>query len=292
MRHTTTFGNTIKLLRIPFSLFLMPVFLLAISQIRDFDTARAWWAFFIIHLLVYPSSNGYNSYIDRDETPIGGLLRPPKPTLALLYTTIGLDILAVLLAFFAVKPLFAACIVAYIAASRAYSSPQIRLKKYPFWGFAVVVFFQGAFTYYMTNVGASQTPFAWQLPHIYILLAASLQIAGAYPLTQIYQHEADQKDGVTTLSYVLGYRGTFIFCGICLLLCNVFYFLYFSNIGLITHFYWLQIILLPTILYFARWFWQVHRDTAAANFKRTMLMNALSSLSMSLFAILLILCQR
>jgi hypothetical protein len=40
---------------------------------------------------------------------------------------------------------------------------------------------------------------------------ASLFIGSVYPLTQIYQHEADKKDGVTTISYKLGYVGTFFF---------------------------------------------------------------------------------
>jgi 1,4-dihydroxy-2-naphthoate octaprenyltransferase len=43
---------------------------------------------------------------------------------------------------------------------------------------------------------------------------ASLFIGSVYPLTQIYQHEADKKDGVTSLSYKLGYSGTFVFSGI------------------------------------------------------------------------------
>ncbi len=281
--------NTLKLLRIPFSLFLMPVFLLAISQIAHLNIYAAWYAFLIIHLLVYPSSNGYNSYVDKDETSIGGLETPPKPTIQLLYTTVFLDTIAVIAAFFAVNPAFAACIILYIAASRAYSSPQIRLKKYPFIGFAVVVVFQGAFTFFMTNVAANAQAFQFNSTHIFLLLATSLQIAGAYPLTQIYQHEADKKDGVTTISYVLGYSGTFVFCAIMLLLCNIFYFLYFNSVDEINYFYLLQTVLLPTIVYFVGWFRAVKADISAANFKNTMRMNALSSLSMSLFAIILIL---
>ena len=46
------------------------------------------------------------------------------------------------------------------------------------------------------------------------MMASSLLIGGFYPLTQIYQHEEDIKDGVKTISYKLGYRGTFIFTGI------------------------------------------------------------------------------
>src|ERR1017187_5127360 len=89
--------NTIKLLRIPFSFFLMPLFLLALSQSTNIVLFKAILSFIIIHLLVYPASNGYNSYIDKDETPIGGLEKPPMPTKTLFYTTIAMDILAIVL---------------------------------------------------------------------------------------------------------------------------------------------------------------------------------------------------
>ena len=66
-------GNTIKLLRIPFSFFLMPLFLFALSQAETILPSKAIVSFFLIHFLIYPASNGYNSYIDRDEESIGGL---------------------------------------------------------------------------------------------------------------------------------------------------------------------------------------------------------------------------
>jgi 1,4-dihydroxy-2-naphthoate octaprenyltransferase len=42
------------------------------------------------------------------------------------------------------------------------------------------------------------------------------------PLTQIYQHKQDLDDGVNTISYKLGYIGTFIFCAIVYILAWVF----------------------------------------------------------------------
>lgn len=75
--------NTVKHLRIPFSYHLMPVFLFALSQALDVDLLNACIAFLILHLLIYPSSNGYNSYQDKDETSIGGLKNPPKVSINL-----------------------------------------------------------------------------------------------------------------------------------------------------------------------------------------------------------------
>src|ERR1043165_2376045 len=112
--------STIQLLRFHFSFFLLPVYLFALSQVPAIDTTDALLIFFILHILVYPSSNGYNSYMDRDETPIGGLSNPMQPTKELFSVSIVMDILAIGLSFL-VSYWFAFCIVAYIAASRAYS---------------------------------------------------------------------------------------------------------------------------------------------------------------------------
>lgn len=273
--------NTIKLLRIPFSFFLMPLFLFALSQSEHVMVYKAVLSFIIIHFLVYPASNGYNSFIDRDEDSIGGIERPPLPTIQLFYLTLVMDFLAVVTAFVFVDRFFSLCLVLYIAASRAYSSRQIRLKKYPYVGFFVVVIFQGAFTYYMSHLGISGEPLKLDRGTAYILLGCSFQIAGAYPLTQIYQHKQDLRDGVVTLSYKLGYIGTFLFTAGMFALCNIFYFLYFQerNLGMI--FYVVQLFFLPIVVYFAYWFYLVIQDTGNANFRNTMRMNLIAGMCMN-----------
>src|SRR3982751_835613 len=89
--------STIQLLRFHFSFFLMPVYWFALSQTPTIDTAHAILIFVILHLLVYPASNGYNSYMDRDTGSIGGVKDPLQPTRQLFFASICLDSLAVLL---------------------------------------------------------------------------------------------------------------------------------------------------------------------------------------------------
>ncbi|GAB4405785.1 MAG: hypothetical protein OHK0039_07110 [Bacteroidia bacterium] len=281
--------DTVKLLRIPFSVFLMPVFLLAVSQVQALDPGHAIWAFVLIHLLVYPSSNGYNSYIDRDETPIGGLERPPLPPRQLYVTTLVMDLLAVLLGYVLVKPLFAACVLVYIAASRAYSSRTIRLKKYTWAGFTTVFVVQGAFTYYCAYIAASAVPFVFDTAQVLMLLGVSLQIGGAYPLTQIYQHDADLRDGVVTLSYRLGYLGTFAFTAVLFGASMLCYYGYFARTAQMGSFWLLLGFMTPALGFFGYWLLQVRRDVKAASFQNTMRMNLVSSLSLSLCFTLLIL---
>src|SRR5687767_14239865 len=141
-------SSTIKLLRIPFSFFLSPIYLFALAQVPDIDWPRAILIFFILHFLVYPASNGYNSYMDRDTQSIGGLEKPPPPSRELYWTTMVLDGAGILLSLL-VGPLFTLVMLLYIGASKAYSYRGIRLKKYPYLGYLIVILFQGAATFWL-----------------------------------------------------------------------------------------------------------------------------------------------
>jgi len=144
--------STLQLLRFHFSVFLLPVFLFALSEAESINPVRAVLVFIILHLLVYPASNGYNSYMDRDTSPIGGVENPMMPTKELYYVTIFLDLFAIVLSLF-IGWFFAIGILAYIIASKAYSYRGIRLKQYPVSGYLTVILFQGALTYYLSFTG-------------------------------------------------------------------------------------------------------------------------------------------
>jgi 1,4-dihydroxy-2-naphthoate polyprenyltransferase len=276
--------STIQLLRFHFSLFLLPVYLFAISQLPQVDRARAALIFFILHVLVYPASNGYNSYMDRDETPIGGLRNPLQPTRQLFWVTVAMDILAVSLSIIFVSAPFALGVLAYIAASRAYSWRGIRLKRYPFTGFATVFLFQGAWVYWFVTDGAGRGgPSPW-LP----AAAASCLIGALYPLTQVYQHKADRADGVTTISYKLGKRGSFIFSMTLFLAATALLFVHFAQAGRLNHFYRFLVITVPVVLFFLYWMLKVWRNAAAADFRHSLRMNLVATTCTTLYFLTLI----
>jgi 1,4-dihydroxy-2-naphthoate polyprenyltransferase len=266
--------STWQLLRFPFSVFLMPVYWFALSQPVYTNWWRAVLVFIILHVLVYPASNGYNSYMDRDETPVGGIKNPLQPTRQLFLVTVTMDVLAVLLSMF-IDGWFALGIALYILASRAYSFRGIRLKKYALWGYLTVVVFQGAVTFALVYHGVHAN-LSTNIP-VTGMLASSLLIGGFYPLTQIYQHEADKKDGVSTISAWLGYRGTFIFCA-------VVYSIAFSVLALHfflrlepDRFFVLATCMLPILVYYFVWLAKVWKNTQAASFENTMRMNIIAS---------------
>jgi 1,4-dihydroxy-2-naphthoate octaprenyltransferase len=176
--------STVQLLRLPFSIFLMPVYWFALSQVSPRDWGRALLVFVILHLLVYPASNGYNSYMDRDTDPIGGLQHPLQPTRQLFLMTLGMDILAVFLGL-VISWYFSAGLLIYVLASRAYSYRAIRLKKYPIAGWLTVVTCQGALVFFLVYQGShplSAGAESLQAP-IEGMIVSSLLLGGVYPLT-------------------------------------------------------------------------------------------------------------
>jgi 1,4-dihydroxy-2-naphthoate polyprenyltransferase len=280
-------ASTVQLLRIKFSFFLMPVFWFALSQVEHINLVHTISVFIILHLLVYPASNGYNSYMDKDTDSIGGIKNPLMPTKELFYVTLVMDIIALIASGF-ISIYCAICVAGFIAASRAYSYRGIRLKKYPVIGFIVTSIFQGAVVYFLVYLGAS-TDKVLSFPYL-PMLASSLLIGSFYPLTQIYQHEADKKDGVKTLSMLLGYNGTFIFTGLSFFMAMNTLTIYFGYnldfINIIT----ITIFTLPVLFYFFWWMMKVRKDKAEANFKNTMRMNVIASIctNAAFIAVLLI----
>lgn len=277
--------STIQLLRFHFSFFLLPVYLFALSQVPQINWAKAILVFLVLHLLVYPSSNGYNSYMDRDTTSIGGLKNPLQPTRQLFYTTVIMDAIAMMISL-TVSLVFAMGILLYILASRAYSYRNIRLKKYPVAGFLTVFVFQGAVVFFITYyvVASKETLRIVLLP----CSISSLLIGSLYPLTQIYQHEEDKKDDVVTISCLLGKRATFIFSMLLFLLATFLLYLLFYQQHHLNYFFWYLIIMLPVVLFFVYWMMNVWRNEKAANFQNSFLMNALSTLCTTIFFIMII----
>ncbi|HEY4063454.1 MAG TPA: UbiA family prenyltransferase [Puia sp.] len=284
--------STVQLLRLPFSFFLMPVYWFALGQVVHKDWGRAGLIFFILHFLVYPASNGYNSYMDRDTTPIGGLEHPLQPTRQLFRVTILLDLLGLALGTF-ISWYFVAGLALYILASRAYSYRGIRLKKYPIIGWLTVISCQGALVFFLVFQGShypADLSDSLQVP-VEAMIASSLLLGGFYPLTQIYQHEADRRDGVRTLSLLLGYRGSFIFTGLVYAIAFLILAHYFISVFLgLREFSVLATCMLPILVYFFIWAVKVWKDPGQASFTNTMRMNLLASVctNIGFIAVLLI----
>lgn len=279
--------STILHLRLPFSFYLMPVYLFALSVANKVPIIPAFLVFVALHLFLYPASNAYNSYFDKDQESIGALKNPPPVSRELFITANVLDGIAFLLGLL-LSWQFCLMLIIYSLVSRAYSHPAIRLKKYPYISWAVAGFFQGFFTFLMVMVGLEGADFGslWQQEVLIPAFLSSLLLWGSYPMTQIYQHCEDARRGDRTLSLVLGIKGTFYFTAFFFGLANagfIAYYLFYFSPREALHF---QLFLLPMLLYFLYWLFRVHQNILLANFQHTMWLSTIAAFFLNLFFVL------
>lgn len=276
MDYRAKFKAVLLHLRFPFSLMLLPVYLFALSNAHFINNTYAVVVFVILHLFVYPASNGYNSYFDKDEGSIALIKTPPKVNKYVYYTAIFLEWFAVLIALYVSLP-FAICVLLYNFISKAYSHPSIRLKKYPIISFLVVFVFQGGFIYLSCIFAVSNFFMLFSNADFLAALICSCLIGASYPLTQVYQHDEDRKRGDQTLSLLLGIKGSFIFSGAVFFLGIILMFIYWHNQNYLFNFWIFLLCCLPIVFYFTNWFIKVIKTPSAANFKNTMNMTFISS---------------
>jgi 1,4-dihydroxy-2-naphthoate octaprenyltransferase len=280
--------STLIHLRIPFSFFLLPFFIFAISQLDDINWWRIGLAFIVVNFFHNGASNAFNSYFDKDEGSIGGIENPPPVDKELYVVSLVFDVMAVVLGYL-VNPYFALMVFMIGLASKAYSHPLIRFKKYAVIGLLIVAFFQGFWTYFMVVVaqyGHSSEIFSSQ--HIYAGCICSLMLLGSYPMTQIYQHGEDSNRGDRTFSLRLGVRGTFVWTMSIFAVASSLFFAYFLVYASWPIAALFLLMTSPVVFYFLNWMKAAWYDETKANYKSTMQLNLLSAICFNLFFISLI----
>lgn len=275
-------------LRVGFSYFLLPVFLFTLSFSSGWPVLRAWWVFLIVHLLLYPASNAYNSYYDKDEGPIGGLRHPPPVSKDLYYLALLFDAIGIILGILFLGYQFAIMLFVYGMVSKAYSHPSVRLKRWPWTSWLVAGFFQGFFTFMMCYMGLHDRPLM-EVISGKTLIAASLPtllLWGSYPMTQIYQHDEDARRGDRTLSLVLGVRGTFFFTAVAFTIASAGFFLFYATYESTLDGFLFLVFLLPVLGYFFYWFRLAMTDLAQVNYSNAMRLNFISSTCLNAFFVM------
>lgn len=269
----------------------MPISLLALAQNTDHISLNFFILFIILHFLVYPSSNGYNSYMDNDTGSIGGIENPPSVPKSMFHISLIMDVFSLITLFFLSGIFSCLLLFLYIVASRLYSYRKVRLKKYPIIGFLVVTVFQGP-VIYLLCIYILKPIIEWNNQTYISILLSFLLIGAGYPLSQIYQHEQDKKDGVNTLSMLLGIRGTFIFSAVMFLFLAItmgimlFEFNFFK-----VHLIVLLVVLSPVFILFNKWMFNSFKNKEEANYKNTMKMNLSGAISMNIFFLYLCLSE-
>ena len=264
----------------------MPIFLLAALLAPEIDWRNFMISFAILHFLLYPASNAFNSFYDRDTSSIGGLKNPPEVEDALLPVSLALDLAAVV-AGFLISWEFAVAVFFYGVCSKLYSFDKTRLKRLPVISLLGTSLIQGGFIFLVVDFAVGPGGCA-HMPSLKACLGAaiaSMFLTGFYPITQIYQHEEDGKRGDRTMSMLLGIDGTFVFSGIVLAVAGVclgVFLGHFYGLDVTALFFLLQV---PAIAYFGKWYWSYRKGLSQADYDHTMRLSIMGASGVNLFSV-------
>jgi 1,4-dihydroxy-2-naphthoate octaprenyltransferase len=197
----------VRHLRLPFNLLLAPIFLwgvlLAGGSLVDRDV---WLAFISLHVFLYGGTNAFNSYYDRDEGPIGGMLEPPRVDAGLLPFSLLFQLLGVPLAWLVGESFLVAWLALFVVFT-AYSHPLVRLKANPALALGAVALGQGGIGFIAGWLTVRSDPGAlWSADALLGALTTCVLLAGLYVVTQSYQVDEDRRRGDRTLPVILGPR--------------------------------------------------------------------------------------
>jgi 1,4-dihydroxy-2-naphthoate octaprenyltransferase len=202
---------TLLHLRFPFVYILSPIFVWGAAWGPGAWTSRTTLGFLLVHLALYPGANAFNSAFDRDTGPIGGLARPPAVPTGLARWSAWLQAAGAALAPIVGLAFTAGYLILWMIFT-AYSHPRTRWKRSPLASTAAIVAGQGGIGYWLgwsaSGNGAAIQAAEWSAGDAWALVAACAVVAALYPLTQVYQLEADRARRDRTLASVLGPRGT------------------------------------------------------------------------------------
>lgn len=176
----------------------------------DWSLLLAAWLAWVV--LLNGGTLAFNSAYDRDTAPVAYLAVPPPPPRWLSGFALAWMVAGVVVGWLAVGLTFGLLTAICVVLSLAYSHPAVRGKARPGWDLAINMAGYGAGTtlagllagtaFYAGSEAATVAklpPAAWWLVGGFACLFGSL-----YPLTQLYQIEADRRRGDRTLATALG----------------------------------------------------------------------------------------
>lgn len=203
----------VRHLRLPFNVLLTPVFAWGVwLGGGDLDPWRLYLAYLSLHVFLYGGTNALNSYYDRDEGPIGGMLRPPPVDRGLLRWSWAVQAAGFPLAALVGGPFLAAWLALLLVAT-AYSHPRWRWKADPVAAVAAVALGQGGLGALAGVWAVAERGRGWGVlrdladPIVLVgLAAAAALITGLYVVSQVYQTAEDRRRGDRTWPVLLGPR--------------------------------------------------------------------------------------
>ncbi len=160
--------------------------------------------FFNVHVLLFGGATAFNSFWDKDEGPIGGLRHPPKMEPWMHGASLAMQGVGLLVALSAGRA-FAVIFAVSAVCFWLYSAPAARWKGKPFLSFVAIGVSTGVASLLMGKLAAESSPLG---PYDYMAsVGVAAVLLSLYPVSQLYQLDADRQRGDSTFAVRYGLHG-------------------------------------------------------------------------------------
>jgi 4-hydroxybenzoate polyprenyltransferase len=193
-------------LRLGFNLLLSPVYLWGVFLSGgEVSVWRFWLGYLSLHLFLYGGTTAFNSFYDRDDGPVGGMLRPPAVDAGLLRFSLLMQMLGLVPAAALGWPFLLAWLALFLVFT-AYSHPLIRLKARAGAALSAIAVGQGGLGFALGWLAAAPAATMLSAAGLAGALATALVVTGLYLVSQSYQAHEDAARGDLTVAVLLGAR--------------------------------------------------------------------------------------
>jgi 1,4-dihydroxy-2-naphthoate octaprenyltransferase len=275
-------------LRFSVSFAFLPIFLWAYALSEGDITKNFWYGILILHLLVYPASNGIYAYFDKRKGVISGI-RGIKP--ASIFTLVVSLIFLVVGIYLSLKvnTSYFYAVLIFVLLSFLFSFPSTGIKIRPLYGILIVSISYGVVGFIAGWVCGSDLGKLKDWFYIAGVLASAGFVAGFYTLSLVYRVSEDSEKMGDLFVEKLGSAGVFRFAEIMLPISGLL-----ATIVVAGKFTLYELI--GVILYFLIWFLVIDRfrvnfylQKEWQNYKTIMNFNLTNSVILSIYLFLRIL---
>lgn len=192
-------------LRLHYQFFILSGgYLLAALFVKDINWTQFWLQFLNVHVLLFGGATAYNSWWDKDEGPIGGLISPPKMNQWMWPASLIIQFIGFAWTI-SVGWNFAIIYAFSMLFFWLYSTPLARWKGKPLLSLVAIGVSTGTNSFLMGFLAAGGYPITFFEDAIAVGVA--FIILSLYPVSQVYQTEADAKRGDQTFVIKFGLNG-------------------------------------------------------------------------------------
>lgn len=171
--------------------------------------------FINVHLLLFGGATAYNSYMDKDEGPVGGLKNPPPMNEWMHPASLAIQFIGLVIASNQGDLFFGLYLLSMLM-FWLYSSPRARWKGKPVLSIIAIAISTGTNSFLMGYLAGSQATIPGY-PVVVAAVGVALMLVSLYPISQWFQLEVDTDRGDLTFALKYGKKGIIIFFAICFL---------------------------------------------------------------------------